>query len=215
MSVVRVRVRPRWALTKALDLEDDDDFDGAEATQHEAVGYLAERNAKRGGASQIISREPQPKLCYSHLGAVVPLQTTARALGTKQTGGLCSQYSPSRAKYSPVFQPSSQGSLPVLGGVPMRTMSAGSKFLPNTPVAPHGAPAGLPYHFGQMLLEKAKEDFDAYQKAGRTERLFGADSLDAPGASSKGPKAIADGSAKPKAIADGSAKPPPAKALPA
>merc|ERR1711871_1927949 len=29
----------KWALLKALDLEEDDDFDGAEAAEHKATGY--------------------------------------------------------------------------------------------------------------------------------------------------------------------------------
>ena len=31
----------RWAISKALDLEDDDDFDDAEAAELKAVGYVA------------------------------------------------------------------------------------------------------------------------------------------------------------------------------
>ena len=35
----------KWAISKALDLEEDDDFDGAEVERFEAVGYAAERRS--------------------------------------------------------------------------------------------------------------------------------------------------------------------------
>ena len=86
------------------------------------------------------------------MGAIVPLQTTARA---ERLG------SPNRMHRTVEFRPEPKGGLPIVGGVPMRVMKPGSKFLPAGKIPPSGAPAGLPYAFGQILLAKAQEDYEA------------------------------------------------------
>jgi len=142
-----------WAIQKSLDLEEDDDFDGKAVEGLDAAGYMAEK----GGmalSNGIVTKEPQPRLCYTHMGAVVPLQTTAVAEVVPH------QHSPNRLKRTVEMRPESTGGLRVLGGIPQRRMTPHSKFRPNHPIPPQGAPAGLPYALGQMLLAKAKEDYE-------------------------------------------------------
>ena len=164
----------KWALEKALDLPDDDDFDGKEAAQHQSIGYLAEKGGGMMAATGFHQREPAPKLCYTHMGAQIPVQTTAKAdvKGSPQ--------SQSRATVSPVFQTKGFSNLPVLGGVPMRTIKPNTHLYPNTKISRHGMPAGLPYALGQMLLAKSREDRAAYEKASKRERIYGALSLEPP-----------------------------------
>ena len=46
----------KWAILKALDLEEDDNFDDAgETAKHDAVGYIEERGVK---SPKIVTREP-------------------------------------------------------------------------------------------------------------------------------------------------------------
>ena len=131
------------------------------------------------------------------MGARVPIQTQSRAPPAKYGPN-----SPSRAKFSPVFATKIFNNLPVLGGVAQRTVMPNKQLMPNTPIAPQGTPAGLPYALGQMLLERAREDKEAYAKATKEERMYGASELRlaAPkkeeGAKQlEGPKADAEGGA--------------------
>lgn len=140
-----------WAIKKALDLEDDDNFDGHEVADLDATGYWA---AGGGGKGKLFGREPQPKLCYSHVGAVVPLQTTAKF----EPKSPMRNPTVNRKKRSVEMPPEHNGGLPMLGGVPMRTVRS-SKFLPHHPIPPKGAPAGLPFALGQLILAKAQEDY--------------------------------------------------------
>ena len=81
---------------------------------------------------------------------------------------------------SPVFQTKGFSNLPVLGGVPMRNIKPNTHLYPNTKISRHGMPAGLPYALGQMLLAKSREDRDAYEKASKKERIYGAATLEPP-----------------------------------
>ena len=110
----------------------------------------------------------------------------------------------------------------VLGGVPMRTLKVGSKFLPNIPPASQDPIAGLPYALGQLLLQRSAEDREAqslpkqkvkieaawskkhgHMKAVEIDAsLYGAASLELPNkeAEAEAPKAIGG----PTAAAEGS-----------
>ena len=191
-----------WALEKALDLPDDDDFDdGGEAAKHEAVGYIAERNAKMAPMGNgFVQREPAPKLCYTQVGAVVPIQMTAKV-------DVTSPQSMSRAPVQPVFQKKGYSNLPVLGGVPMRTIKPNTHLYPNTKISRHGMPAGLPYALGQLLLSKSREDKEAYTKATKKERIYGAASLELPAPAPASPAKLTDGAAASKAVEDKASAP--------
>ena len=47
----------------------------------------------------------------------------------------------------------------------------------NLPIGAQGHVVGLPYELGQLLLQKSKEDREAYAKASKIERIRGASSL--------------------------------------
>jgi Ca2+-binding EF-hand superfamily protein len=164
----------KWALDKALDLTEDDDFDGGDAAKHGAVGYIAER---QGGKRAAVDDPNAPRLCYTSLGARVPVQTMAKA---EKSHSPFSPHSPSRAQFSPVFQTSVFSNLPVLGGVPARHLKAGAKVGRNLPIGKEGHVVGLPYALGQMLLQRSKEDREAYAAASKLERITGASSLEPP-----------------------------------
>ena len=100
----------------------------------------------------------------------------------------------------------------MLGGIPMRTLKVGSKFLPNIPPTKVDPIAGLPYALGQMLLKSSAENREAEALPKKTitieggwskrhgqmkaqeidVRLYGAESLELPKPEPKGdaPKAI-------------------------
>jgi len=144
-----------WAIAKALDLEDDDNFEAGKDVADDmlhAEGYAAEKGLGKG---KLFGREPQPKLCYSHMGAVVPLQTTAKF----EPKSPKSNPTVNRMRRSVEMPPEHNKGLPMLGGVPHRQLR-GTKFLPHHPIPPKGAPAGLPFAFGQMLLEAAQKDYE-------------------------------------------------------
>ena len=152
----------KWAILKALDLPEDDDFDdGGETAKHDAVGYVEERDGF--AKSKIITREPQPRLAYTVMGAEVPVQTMPRADRPPEARGPFSIHSTSRAKSSHIFRPRGPGALPIVGGLPFRKIMPGSKFIPHTQVPNGGLHAGLPFALSQLLLEKAKEDYEAQQ----------------------------------------------------
>lgn len=200
----------KWALVKALDLPEDDQAagEGQEAADHDAVGYVAEHRMATS-AQGIVTREPPPRLCYHYEGALIPAQTTARAEPCRSP---FSPHSPSRSKASPVFQSKLKKEIMMLGGIPMRTLKVGSKFLPNIPPSKVDPIAGLPYALGQMLLKSSAEDREAEALAKRSikieggwskrhgnmrgqeidVRLYGAESLELPKPEAEGdaPKAI-------------------------
>ena len=152
----------KWGILKALDLPEDDDFDdGGETAKHDAVGYVEERDGF--GKSKIVTREPQPRMSYTVIGAQVPVQTMPRADRPPEARGPFSQYSKSMAKSSHIFQSPGPGRLPIVGGLPFRKIMPGSKFLPHTEVPKGGTTSGLPFALSQLLLEKAKEDREAQQ----------------------------------------------------
>ena len=177
----------KWAILKALDLEEDDDFeDGGELAKHEAVGYIEERNAKLTSNKQnIVMREPLPRLCYPVPGARIPVQRTPKFEPDKSP---FSPFSYSRAPASPVFRSKGQPTVQIIGGLPNRRIMGNAKFLPNTSLGPQGTIAGLPYALAQLLLEKSKEDREANEKMPKSwtkeERAYGAESLELPKAES-------------------------------
>ena len=145
----------RWALAKRLDLEDDDDADGAEAAEHKAIGYNEERIARQGGGrgknGPFVSQFPAPRMCYTPEGLVVRAQTSAAA----QPEG-----SPSRVKGAgSELAEKARSPTRVIGGQRHRVMLPGSKFLRQDmhKIPPHGKVAGLPFAFGQILLEASLE----------------------------------------------------------
>jgi hypothetical protein len=89
---------------------------------------------------------PLPKLCYSYKGAVVPIQTTSKFDPTDVT---CK--SVNRMHRTHEMPPEHVVGAPVLGGVPARNLK-NSKFTPHHPIPPMGAPYGLPFALGQVLL---------------------------------------------------------------
>ncbi len=142
-----------WAVTKDLDLEDDDDNVTDEANAAKAVGYIAAK--KKGGPKPPPSLNgpygadfPPPRLCYTSEGLTVPLQTTAVALP---------EGSPTRLGASPVFAPRTPSGPKVLAGQKHRMLYKTDKFLTHAHIPAHGHVAGLPYAFGQLLLEKSNE----------------------------------------------------------
>ena len=174
----------KWGILKALDLEEDDNFDdGGETAKHEAVGYIAERDAGKKGP--LWTPEGQPTLCYPQLGALVPIQTMPRANRPPEARGPFSPYSMSRAKVSPVFQQKIHGAPPVLGGVPYRQLVPKGNFLRTSGIKDQ-ARSGLPYALGQLLMEKAKEDKEAYESMLKDktmtfeDRSYGVETLDVP-----------------------------------
>jgi hypothetical protein len=139
-------------------------------------------------------------MCYTSMGAVVPVQRMPKAERGPAERGPFSPHSPSRAKSSHVFQSRGAGGLPLLGGLPFRKILSGSKFLPNHEIKPTGTPAGLPYALGQLLLEKSREDREAADALPKTltfeERAYGAESLEAPKKAKGDEKAIENKSGK-------------------
>ena len=114
-----------WAISKALDLEEDDDAGApsmAELQGLETTGYVA---AKGGFAKSrgLVQKEPLPRMCYTYMGIEVAVQTMAKAEPAR---------SPNRRQRTTEFRPEARGGLPVVGGVPMRRLVPGSKFL-NSP----------------------------------------------------------------------------------
>jgi hypothetical protein len=228
-----------WALEKALDLPEDDQAqgEGQEAAEHKSEGYIAEQNAKNGTGGHISlsgwgsQREPPPTLCYEDKKSLKVVQTMPRwekAIGQS-------------TKPSPVFRTPLPKEINMLGGVPMRTLKVGSKFLPNIPPSASGDPiAGMPYALGQLLQKAAAEAKEAEQqinakkqyvtvKGGWSKangwsrdqqidvRLYGAESLEPP-PPSPAAKAIEGGAPKaieggaPKAIEDSASSAAPAAA---
>ena len=184
----------KWGILKALDLEEDDNFDdGGETAKHEAVGYIAEKGAGKSGFIERPGGGAQPKLCYATIGASVPVQMTARFESAKSP---FSPHSPSRAKASPVFRSKEHGSLPIIGGMPFRKLQAGDKMMPNMKISPLGTISGLPYALSQLLLEKSKEDREAQAAslADKTltaeDRAYGAETLELPKKGKDAPKAL-------------------------
>ena len=211
----------RWALEKALDLPEDDQAqgEGQEAAEHKSEGYIAERHARDGTGGPVSlsgwgsQREPPPTLCYEDKKSLKVVQTMPRwekAIGQS-------------TKPSPVFRTPLPKEINMLGGVPMRTLKVGSKFLPNIPPSADGDPiAGMPYALGQMLQKAAAEAKEAEQKINAKKqyvtvkggwskangwsrdqqidvRLYGAESLEREAAAPK-PAAEAIEGGAPKAI---------------
>ncbi len=172
-----------WAIQKALDLPEDDDFQaGQEVAEDmlEGQGYAAEKGRTKGG---LFGREPHPKLCYSHMGAVVPLQTTAKF----EPRSPQSNPTVNRMRRSVEMPPEHAGGLKMLGGLPHRQLR-GSKFTPHHPIPPKGAPAGLPFAFGQMLLEAAQKDFE--ERYGKPEPTSAAGLLTGPAKGAGAPQQL-------------------------
>ena len=108
-------------------------------------------------------REPPPTLCYHDDKALAPVQTMAR-WEKRAVGG---------NKPSPVFRTPLPKEINMLGGVPMRTLKVGSKFLPNIPPSATGDPiAGMPYALGQLLQKAAAEAKEAEQQLGKQKQYI-------------------------------------------